>query len=249
MNDKKFNVKSTPSSERSTLHLVDNKHNSVEVIRCDNEESVKIALKDLEKYPHVCIAGVSNAGKSSMINHLVRKRNLAKASSVPGKTRSVDLFIINDKFVLADFPGMPSTDPQLDGQWRAKWRPLVKEYMANVVDLRAFIYIHDVRWPIAPDEVKFNKWMRRSFDIPSFLLVLSKDDKVGHNQRLMGLNNARNKLGFTDKDRHLHYCSDNSIASCRNGRRHVLRYIENALALENRQGKSTPNPGDLEDPI
>mmetsp|Transcript_26117 Transcript_26117/g.42034 ORF Transcript_26117/g.42034 Transcript_26117/m.42034 type:complete len:270 (-) Transcript_26117:44-853(-) len=227
----------SPSSSSSSLptrndHLVSNKFNKVQVHRCESAESISEALEGKAgKLPHLCVAGVSNAGKSSMINHLLVKKNIARASSVAGKTKTIDMFIVNDAFVITDFPGMPSTDPQVDGMWKGKWRPLIKDYMTQVTDIRSFIYIHDIRWPIATDEVKFNKWMRCSFQIPSFLLLLSKDDKVDHNRRLMGLNNARNKLGFEDKDRHLHYCSNNSLSSCRRSRRLVLRYIESVLGF------------------
>jgi len=133
---------------------VDNKKNSAVAVRCETEDAIAEALEGVAgALPHICVAGVSNAGKSSMINHLIVKKNLAKASSIAGKTNSVDMFIVNDAFVLTDFPGMPSTDPQVDGMWRGKWRPLIKAYMSKVPDLRAFIYVHDIRWPIAPDEV------------------------------------------------------------------------------------------------
>mmetsp|Transcript_15957 Transcript_15957/g.22383 ORF Transcript_15957/g.22383 Transcript_15957/m.22383 type:complete len:270 (-) Transcript_15957:185-994(-) len=214
-------------------HLVSNKFNKIQVHRCESAQSIAEALEgEAGKLPHFCVAGVSNAGKSSMINHLLVKKNIARASSVAGKTKTIDMFVVNDAFVITDFPGMPSTDPQVDGMWKGKWRPLIKDYMTQVNDIRSFIYIHDIRWPIAADEVKFNKWMRRSFQIPSFLLLLSKDDKVDHNRRLMGLNNARNKLGFEHQDRHLHYCSNNSLAPCRRSRRLVLRYIESVLRFQ-----------------
>jgi len=226
---------------------VENKYNEVTVIRCATQEAIEEAMQKLGEYPHVCVAGVSNAGKSSMINHLIVKKNLARASSVPGKTKTVDLFLVNDTFVIADFPGMPSTDPQVEGMWKGKWRPLIKSYMTEVKDLRGFVFIHDIRWPVAFDEIKFNKWMRRSFDIPNYLLLLSKNDKVEHNRRLMGLNNARNKLGFEDSDRHLHYCSQNENSQCRASRRHVLRWLESVLIGDKSQLKQRVD--DLNDPL
>eukprot|EP00466_Bigelowiella_natans_P020795 jgi/Bigna1/89572/estExt_fgenesh1_pg.C_510148 len=224
----------SPSSSSSSLptrndHLVSNKFNKVQVHRCESAESISEALEGKAgKLPHLCVAGVSNAGKSSMINHLLVKKNIARASSVAGKTKTIDMFIVNDAFVITDFPGMPSTDPQVDGMWKGKWRPLIKDYMTQVTDIRSFIYIHDIRWPIATDE------MIRSiscFHEEGNRAQMTLKNQVDHNRRLMGLNNARNKLGFEDKDRHLHYCSNNSLSSCRRSRRLVLRYIESVLGF------------------
>ena len=67
--------------------------------------------------PHICVAGESNSGKSSLLNHLLRKNNIARASSVAGKTRSVDLMTVNDGVVLADLPGLPSRDHQVERIW------------------------------------------------------------------------------------------------------------------------------------
>jgi putative ribosome biogenesis GTPase RsgA len=67
--------------------------------------------------PHICVAGESNSGKSSLLNHLLRKNNMARASSVAGKTRSVDLMTVNDGVVLADLPGLPSRDHQVERIW------------------------------------------------------------------------------------------------------------------------------------
>ena len=102
-------------------------------------------LLEVGDLPHMCVAGESNAGKSSLLNHLLRKKNLARASSVAGKTRSVDLMLVNEKVVLADLPGLPSRDHQVEGIWEASWRPLVYQYLRECESLRAMVYVHDVR--------------------------------------------------------------------------------------------------------
>ena len=208
--------------------LVRNSRNDVKRFRCFDDAELREAMEGLRSVPHLCVGGVSNAGKSSMINHLLAKKNIAMASSVAGKTKSVDLFLVNDQFVLTDFPGLPSRDGQVDGMWRGKWRNLIRAYLENAEDLRSFLFIHDARWPVTPEEKKFVLWIDK-FKIPNYILLLSKDDKIDHNRRIMGLNNVKNKLNWTGK--HLHYCSDNASAPCRRSRRQLLRYIERVVGF------------------
>ena len=95
------------------------------------------------------MAGESNAGKSSLINHLLKKK-LARASSVAGKTRSVDMLLVNERLVITDLPGLPSRDGQVARIWETEWRPLVMQYVAQCAPLRAMLYVHDIRWKVSP---------------------------------------------------------------------------------------------------
>ena len=117
----------TPDSEQE--FLVRNKRNDVQVLSCPSLAVLEQGLLELSAEPHICVAGESNAGKSSLINHLLCKSNLARASSVAGKTKAVDLMLVNQGLVLADLPGLPSRDHQVEFQWERSWRPLVLEYV------------------------------------------------------------------------------------------------------------------------
>ena len=125
--------------------LIRNDRNAVDVLKCANKPMLAQGLLEVGDLPHICVAGESNAGKSSLLNHLLRKKNLARASSVAGKTRSVDLMLVNERVVLADLPGLPSRDHQVEGIWEASWRPLVYQYLRECESLRAMVYVHDVR--------------------------------------------------------------------------------------------------------
>ena len=80
----------------------------------------------------------------------MQKKNLAKASSVAGKTRAVDMFLVNERVVLTDLPGLPSRDGQVTQMWEGVWRPLVFEYVKRCEPLLAMLYVHDIRWKVSP---------------------------------------------------------------------------------------------------
>eukprot|EP00747_Dinoflagellata_sp_TGD_P056632 gnl/TRDRNA2_/TRDRNA2_150197_c0_seq1.p1 gnl/TRDRNA2_/TRDRNA2_150197_c0~~gnl/TRDRNA2_/TRDRNA2_150197_c0_seq1.p1 ORF type:complete len:436 (+),score=50.17 gnl/TRDRNA2_/TRDRNA2_150197_c0_seq1:61-1368(+) len=206
--------------------LVSNTYNDVQVFQCRDAFELRKTLDELRQYPQVCISGVSNSGKSSVINSLLLKKGMAKTSSTAGKTRSIDLFLVNGKFVIADFPGLPSKDHQVEDIWQKEWQYLVRDYLEHVHDLRSFIFLHDVRWQVSKDELDFMRWMAE-FAFPSSMLLLTKDDAVDHEGRNRGMNVARKKLRW--KGKFLHYCSTRGIEMCRRARRQLLRYIEKTI--------------------
>ncbi len=129
--------------------LVRNDRNDVQLLQCGNRQLLEQGLLETDELPHVCVAGESNAGKSSLINHLLKKK-LARASSVAGKTRSVDMLLVNERLVITDLPGLPSRDGQVARIWETEWRPLVMQYVAQCAPLRAMLYVHDIRWKVSP---------------------------------------------------------------------------------------------------
>ena len=71
-----------------------------------------------------------------------------QASSVAGKTRSVDMMKVNDQLVLTDLPGLPSRDHQVTRMWDAVWEPLVFDYLRRCDSLLGMVYVHDIRWKV-----------------------------------------------------------------------------------------------------
>jgi len=193
--------------------------------------------------PHICIAGESNAGKSSLLNHLMQKKNLAKASSVAGKTRGVDLFLVNERVVLADLPGLPSRDGQVTQMWEGAWRPLVFEYVKRCKPLLTMLYVHDIRWKVSPRVRDFLADVQAA-GLP-VMLVLTKDDLLvksrgegpiapdaEHIQRQKLVRRVRRSLGFDGV--HLHYSTNNKLPASRKARRSLLRYIESMVKAGSR---------------
>ncbi len=124
--------------------------------------------------PEVALAGRSNVGKSSLINALVSRRNLAYISGRPGKTRTINFYKIEDKFILVDLPGYGYA--RVSKGERMKWGQMIDEYLNNRDNLRGIVQILDIRHePTELDQKMFN-WIK-TVGIP-FLLVATKCDKI-----------------------------------------------------------------------
>ncbi len=125
--------------------------------------------------PEVAFAGRSNVGKSSLINALTGRRDLARTSQTPGRTRQLNFFAIEDKFILVDLPGYgyakaSKTDIR-------NWTGLTKDYLCGRPTLRrVFLLLDSRREEISPEDIE---WMSMLDDAAvSFQLVLTKIDKA-----------------------------------------------------------------------
>ena len=242
-------LRSAKSAEPGGRKYMIDKQNDVSRLLCPTPQILDQGLLETQHLPHICIAGESNAGKSSLINHLLKKHSLAKASSVAGKTRSVDLMLVNERLVLTDLPGLPSRDHQVSAIWERSWRPLVFQYIRKCEQLRAMIYVHDVRWKVTNYMREFLEEVE-SHGLP-VLLVLAKDDRIltelrpsdtatpeaareaeiAMRERLM----TRTRRGLDFSGVHLHYSVDSDRPASRKARRRLLRYMETIVATSSRE--------------
>jgi len=237
-------IKSTPAAlgqERS--FLIANSQNVVWRKECGSHEALEEGLIANAGFPNICIAGESNAGKSSVINHLLQKENIARASSVAGKTRAIDLMKVNRRLVIADLPGLPSRDGQVTDLWKKTWEPLVFDYIDNCDSLLAMVLVHDIRWHASPWVQHFLKEVSgRGLPV---LLVLTKDDKIPemlkdatdreleHTTRQRLMKRVRKQLDFDGV--HIHYSNNSELPSSRKARRQLLRYIESIVSAGTRE--------------
>jgi GTP-binding protein len=127
-----------------------------------------------ERYPELCVIGRSNVGKSSFINTIVGRKSIAKTSSTPGKTRTINMFIVGGKFVLVDLPGFGyASVPRAE---RKRWTKDIEEYMRTRNTLKAIILLVDMRhFPVTLD-VEAIEWLE-ALGKP-YLIVLTKADKL-----------------------------------------------------------------------
>jgi len=152
-------------------------------VKIVSAEFIKSATKPSEYpkggLPELAIAGKSNVGKSSLINALVNRKNLAKTSSTPGRTQMINFFQINGKLSLADLPGYGYAKVSL--QVRQTWKPMVESYLQTREDIRLVILIIDARRGASTGDLNLLDWLDYH-RIPS-LIVLTKTDKLSQIER------------------------------------------------------------------
>ncbi|MDX1583949.1 MAG: ribosome biogenesis GTP-binding protein YihA/YsxC, partial [Thermoanaerobaculia bacterium] len=93
--------------------------------------------------PQVAMVGRSNVGKSTLINTILRRKNLARTSQTPGKTRAIYFYLVNDKFYLVDLPGYGFA--KVSKKEREDWRRLILGYLESEPPIELFFLLMDVR--------------------------------------------------------------------------------------------------------
>src|SRR2546423_7453110 len=131
------------------------------------------------KWPEVAFAGRSNVGKSSLLNQLVRRKRFARVSNTPGRTREVNFFRVNDRFILVDLPGYGYA--RISKERRAEWKPLIEGYLRTSADLRGIVQLLDVRHDMTPDDRQMIDFLA-GIGVPT-VFALTKTDKLTKHQR------------------------------------------------------------------
>lgn len=126
------------------------------------------------RYPEIAFIGRSNAGKSSLINHLLQKHNLARVSSTPGKTQRINLFKIDDAYLLADLPGygFAKTPKHL----RSSWGEAISSYLEHRSQLKLILLILDLRRDLSQEDIAMIEWI--CFHQKRLICVFSKSDTL-----------------------------------------------------------------------
>ncbi|MDR2358042.1 MAG: ribosome biogenesis GTP-binding protein YihA/YsxC [Oscillospiraceae bacterium] len=124
--------------------------------------------------PQIVFSGRSNVGKSSVINCLVRRKNLARSSSSPGKTANVNYFLVNNKVYFVDLPGYGyARAPDYE---RRRWGRLIESFFGRRELITLGVMLVDMRHTPTADDRTMAEWFRRS-ERP-FVVVANKSDKV-----------------------------------------------------------------------
>ncbi len=126
------------------------------------------------RLPEIVLCGRSNVGKSSFINSLFNRRDLAKISSTPGKTRSVNYYQIDNKFYIVDLPGYGYA--KVSVKERNRWGKLVEEFFLKSGYINLVIHLIDSRHKPTELDIQLNSLLRQ-LNIP-YLFLLNKSDKL-----------------------------------------------------------------------
>lgn len=133
--------------------------------------------------PQIAVAGKSNVGKSSLINCLTRQSKLARTSSTPGKTRLINVFLLNDAFHLIDLPGYGYAKVSKSEQ--DSWGTMMQGYFESAEELRHVFCLVDIRHEPTQDDLQMNQYLRE-MGIP-FTVVATKSDKISRGARMKQL--------------------------------------------------------------
>ena len=133
--------------------------------------------------PQIAVAGKSNVGKSTLINRLCRRNKLARTSSTPGKTRLINVFLLNDSFHLIDLPGYGFA--KVDRKEKQRWGTMMQDYFAQADELKHVLCLVDIRHEPTADDITMNQFLRET-GIP-FTVIATKADKISRGARSKNL--------------------------------------------------------------
>ncbi len=139
-----------------------------------------VLLKDCPKdtLPEIALIGKSNVGKSSLINRFINRKGLAKTSNTPGKTQTLNFYLINNNFYFVDLPGYGFA--KAPAGERRNWQRMIEGYLTTRDTLAGGIFILDVRRDPGPRETEIYEWFAEC-GIP-LVTVLNKADKFSGNK-------------------------------------------------------------------
>ena len=143
-----------------------------------------------DRIPEIALAGRSNVGKSSLTNALLNRRNFARTSSTPGKTRTINFYLINKEFFFVDLPGYGYA--KVAKSEKDKWGQVMERYLQDRDELCAIFLLVDIRHEPTADDKMMYDWIKYyGYDC---VVVATKADKISRGQYLKHLSVIRKKL-------------------------------------------------------
>jgi len=174
--------------------------------------------------PQVAFSGRSNVGKSSLINVLLRRtrKKLARVSATPGKTRSLNFYLVNERFFLVDLPGFGFA--RVSSRVRRSWKALVEDYLLGEPKLRGVVHLVDARHDPTVTDFEMVKFLAAK-GLPT-LVVLTKIDKLKRLARQKSVTEAVRRLNL-DEDQVLGFSSKTG-----EGREELLAALDALIGVE-----------------
>ncbi|TCS70045.1 ribosome biogenesis GTP-binding protein YihA/YsxC [Effusibacillus lacus] len=128
--------------------------------------------------PEIALAGRSNVGKSSLINRLINRKNLARTSAKPGKTQTLNFYHINKSFYFVDLPGYGFA--RVPKSVKDQWAKFIEQYLSKRDSLKVVLQLIDLRHPPTSEDISMFEWLGH-FGLPR-IVVTTKADKIarGH---------------------------------------------------------------------
>lgn len=143
-----------------------------------------------EGIPEIALVGRSNVGKSSTVNTLLNRRNFARTSQTPGKTRTINFYLINNEFFFVDLPGYGYA--KIAKSEKEKWGAIMERYLQERDELCAIFLLVDIRHEPTNDDVMMYEWIKH-FGY-NCVVIATKADKISRGQYQKHISIIRKKL-------------------------------------------------------
>lgn len=140
--------------------------------------------------PEIALIGRSNVGKSSFINAIVNINGLAKTSNTPGKTKLINLFDIDETFILADLPGYGYA--KVSGKTQNQWQKSLEQYLLKRESIVSLIQLVDSRHPLQNNDLQMAEWIKYN-NLPCFVIA-TKIDQISRSQIINVCKNFEKEL-------------------------------------------------------
>ena len=175
------------------------------------------------KLPEIALAGKSNVGKSSLVNALVNRKALARTSGEPGKTQTINYYLINQSFFLVDLPGYGyAKSAQTE---REKWGRMIERYLKGSAVLKNVFLLIDIRHEPGENDRIMYRWIREAGYEP--VVIATKADKINRSQLAKQIRVIRESLSLPETVQLIPFS-----AKTRQGREEILNMIEKMVTEE-----------------
>lgn len=175
-----------------------------------------------DKKAEFLMIGRSNVGKSSFINTLVNRKNIARISSIPGKTQTLNFFLINDNFYLVDVPGYGFA--KVSKSLKNKFGVIIEDYLKDRKNLKMVFMLVDFRHKPTNDDVLMYDYLKY-YKIP-VTIIATKSDKVSKNSYMKNEKIIRETLNLDENDDIILFSSVSKL-----GKQDVYQKIENIIGV------------------
>ena len=170
--------------------------------------------------PEFALAGRSNVGKSSFINKMLNRKGLARISSKPGKTQTLNFYLINEILHFVDVPGYGYA--KVSKTERAAWGKMIETYFTSREQLRAAVLIVDLRHPPTTDDVMMYDFLKH-YEIPC-VIIATKADKIPKGKWQKHLKVTRETLDLDKNDHLVMFSSETG-----EGKDHVWKILQSYM--------------------
>lgn len=160
-----------------------------------------------DQLPEIAFAGRSNVGKSSFINSMINRSNLARTSGKPGKTRTINFYIINDRFRFVDLPGYGYA--KVSKGEKEKWGEIIETFLISRENLKELVLIVDIRHEPTDQDLMMHTWIQ-SLGYRG-IVIATKADKISRGKYEKNINLIKNKLNIPDKNLIIPYSANKNF--------------------------------------